>query len=90
MARITVRVTPRASRDSIGAMSDQGVVPVRVTAPPADGAANAAVTKLLAAALGLPSRDVVLATGASSRLKQFDLPLTEVEVRGRLEGGARR
>ncbi|MCC6386376.1 MAG: DUF167 domain-containing protein [Dehalococcoidia bacterium] len=82
--RLAVRVTPRASRDAIAGFDRSGTLLVRVAAPPADGAANAAVTKLLARALGLPARDIVLASGASSRQKLFDIPLSESEVRARL------
>lgn len=81
MARLTVRVTPRASRDAVEGFSDAGVLAVRVTAAPTDGAANAAVTRLLAKALGLPARDIVLVAGATARTKRFDVPLEEGEVR---------
>lgn len=60
---------------------------MRVTAPPADGAANAAVAKLIARALDLPNRDVVLVGGATNRNKLFEVPLTADEVRERLGGG---
>lgn len=82
--RLHVRVTPRASRDAIEGFDDAGVLRVRVTAPPADGAANKAVTKLLASALGIPQRDVMLISGGSSRLKVFELPLSPEEVTTRL------
>jgi len=88
MARLTVRVTPRASRDAITGWGEDGALAVRVTAPPADGAANAAVAKLLARALALPGRDVVLVRGATSRVKQFEVPLSEQELRARLDGVA--
>ena len=81
MARITVRVTPRAARDVVGMLSADGVLAVRVTAAPVDGAANAAVAKLLAAALGIAPRDVELVTGATARTKVFAVPLSEDEVR---------
>lgn len=84
MARISVRVTPRASRDAVTGFDARGVLGVRVTAAPADGAANAAVTKLLAKALDIPSRDVVLVSGATSREKVFDLPVDTSELRRRL------
>jgi hypothetical protein len=84
MARLTVRVTPRATRDAVSGFDADGRLQLRVTAPPADGAANAAVTKLLAAALGLPPRDIVLVAGASARVKQFDVPLSEAEIRARV------
>lgn len=84
MARLSVRVTPRASRDTITGFNAEGALAVRVTAAPADGAANAAVTRLLAKALDLPSRDVVLVSGATARQKLFELPLDEAEIRRRL------
>jgi len=65
--RLEVRVTPGASRDAV-AVAD-GIVQLRVTAPPADGAANDAVLRLLAAALGRPRRDLTLLRGAAARIK---------------------
>ena len=65
-------------------MDEAGAVRVRVTAAPAEGAANAAVAKLLAKALDLPSRDVVLVSGATARRKVFDVPLDEEVVRRRI------
>lgn len=79
-----VRVTPRAARDGIDGFDPDGVLRVRVTAAPADGAANAAVAKLLAKALDIPSRDVVLVSGATARQKLFELPLTLAEIGQRL------
>ena len=84
MARLAVRVTPRASADRIDGFDAEGRLRVRVTAAPADGAANAAVAKLLAKALGLPGRDVMLVSGATAREKVFDVPLDEAALRERL------
>ena len=69
-AEIAVRVTPRASRDSIDVTGDGGLQ-VRVTAVPEDGKANAAVTKLLARALGVAKSELTLVRGATSRDKVF-------------------
>jgi uncharacterized protein YggU (UPF0235/DUF167 family) len=62
-----VRVTPGASREAVTVEGD--MVHLRVTAPPADGAANEAVLRLLAAALGRPPRDLTLQRGAAARIK---------------------
>ena len=67
-ARIRVRLTPRAARDQIAGWQD-GVLRVRVTAPPVEGRANAALERLLAAALGLPKSAVRVVAGAQSRDK---------------------
>ena len=67
-ARIRVRLTPRAARDAIAGWQD-GVLRVRVTAPPVEGRANAALERLLAGALGLPKTAVRVVGGAQSRDK---------------------
>ena len=86
--RFTVKVTPRAARTVLVALPEgDGATPVaqvRVTAPPAGGAANAAVVAVLASALGLGARELVLVAGASSRLKVFEVPIGLGEVRRRI------
>ena len=64
---MAVRVTPGARRDEIRV--DGESVQIRVTSPPADGAANEAVLRLLAAALGRPARDLTLVRGTTARIK---------------------
>ena len=71
-AEIATRVTPRAGRDTI-AQGEGGVLEIRVTAPPEDGKANKAVTKLLARALGVAKSRLTLIRGASARDKLFRL-----------------
>lgn len=73
MRRITVRVIPRASRDEVVREDGDGVLHVRVTAPPVDGAANVSVAKVLAAHFGVPPRDIILVSGASARTKVFEV-----------------
>ena len=84
MARLKVRVTPRAASDSVDGLDAEDVLRVRVSAPPADDAANEAVVKLLSKALDIPARDVVLVAGAGSRQKLFSLPLEVDELFERL------
>ena len=71
---VRVRLTPKGNRDAldgIGVLSDgREVVQARVRAPPADGAANAALVKLLAATLRVPKSAVEIVAGHSNRLKQ--------------------
>ena len=68
---IAVRVTPKASRNAVERAGD--TIRIRVTAPPEDGKANAAVQKLLAKALGVAKSRLTLVRGASSRDKVFRL-----------------
>ena len=67
---IDVRVQPRAARNSIGKVVDARLR-IRTTAPPADGKANAAVTRLLARYLGVPPSRLELVRGHTHRDKCF-------------------
>jgi uncharacterized protein len=69
---LEVKVTPRASRDEIVGMRD-GVLGVRVTAPPVDDAANKAVAKLIAKRAGVPRSRVRIASGARGRRKRIEI-----------------
>ena len=83
--RIAVHAKPRSRRSRV-AGTREGALAVELAAPPVDGAANEALVATLAAALGIPKRDVTLARGASSRAKVVEVRgLTETEVRARLE-----
>ncbi|NIY71953.1 DUF167 domain-containing protein [Marivivens donghaensis] len=68
-AEISVRVTPKASRNRITVEDD--AIRVYVTVVPEDGKANAAVQKLLAKALGVPKSRLELVRGQTSRDKTF-------------------
>lgn len=70
--RIPVRVTPRAGRDAIDGVVN-GRLRVRVAAAPRDGAANVAVERLVAEALGIPPSSVATIRGAASRLKVIEI-----------------
>src|SRR5437016_14668257 len=67
-ATLRVRVTPRAPRDELAGERD-GALVVRVTAPPVEGEANAAVVRLLARRLGLAPSTLSIARGARGRDK---------------------
>lgn len=46
---------------------------MRIAAAPSDGAANDALVRLFAKALGVARRDVTLASGATARLKRLHI-----------------
>ena len=70
--RFRVRLQPRASRDEITGVVD-GVLRVRLHAPPVDGAANDALVAFLADRLAIPRRGVRIVTGATSRTKMIEV-----------------
>jgi uncharacterized protein YggU (UPF0235/DUF167 family) len=66
--RLAVKVTPGASRDAVvGWLGD--AVKVAVREPAERGRANAAVERVLAAALGLSAASVRIAAGGASPRK---------------------
>jgi uncharacterized protein YggU (UPF0235/DUF167 family) len=91
---VRVRVTPRGGRDAIDGLdtlSDgRAVVKVRVRALPEDGAANEAVRRLLAKALGRPAAAVSLAAGAGARVKTLGVAGDAAALTARLSGLAGR
>ena len=72
---LVVRLTPKGGRDAVDGMeimSDgRAVLKIRVQAIPSEGEANVALIKLLAKAVGVPSRDVSLVAGATARIKRL-------------------
>jgi uncharacterized protein (TIGR00251 family) len=66
---ITVRVTPRASKDEVVGWRDDGVLLVRLTAPPVEGAANRALCRLIARDVGVAPSRVSVVRGERSRDK---------------------
>lgn len=71
--RLAVRVTPGARSEGVEIVS--GRVHVKVRAKPEDGKATAAVVDLLGQVLAVPSSQIVLLRGATSREKLFKIPL---------------
>lgn len=68
-SEITVRVTPKASRDSL--TEDDGGLRITVTAPPENGKANEAVRQLLARAMGVAPSRLQMLRGHTARDKTF-------------------
>jgi uncharacterized protein (TIGR00251 family) len=67
-AQIAVRVQARARRDEIVGERD-GVLVVRIAAPPVDGRANRALCKLIARRAGVAPSKVAVVRGDGSRDK---------------------
>ena len=80
--RLRVRVQPRASRNEIaGAHGDE--LRIRLQAPPVDRAANEALVRVIAEALGVSRSAVDIVSGLASRSKT-------VVIRGVAEADAAR
>jgi uncharacterized protein YggU (UPF0235/DUF167 family) len=87
--RLAVRVTPRGGRDGLDGWTRDAagrpLLQVRVAAAAAEGAANAAVLEVLAAALGRPKSALRILRGQTARVKQVEIDgLDEVDGLARL------
>lgn len=77
---LDVRVQPGARKDEVLPMLD-GVVRIRVAAPPVEGAANKQLVKFLARLLHISKSSVSVIRGESSRNKSLSIRgLTREEV----------
>lgn len=83
--RLAVRLTPRGGRDAIDGWATgpdgRPYLKARVSAPPVEGEANAALTVLLAKTLGVSKSSVRIAAGQTGRLKSVEIEgLSEADV----------
>ena len=86
---LVVRLTPRGGRDVIdGWATDEAgrrYLRARVSAPPEDGKANAALEKLLADTLKVGRRAVHIVAGETSRIKTVEIDGDAGALMARLE-----
>jgi uncharacterized protein (TIGR00251 family) len=66
---LAVRVTPRASRNEIVELMEDGTIRVRIAAPPTDSEANEALIDFLSEILGVPTSRLDIVAGAVGRDK---------------------
>ena len=83
VTRFEVRVQPRASSNEIVGARD-GVLRVRLQAPPVDGAANDALVRFLADEFGVPRRLVRIVSGFGSRNKVVEVEAVALPALDRL------
>ena len=82
--RLAVRVTPKGGHDAADGWgtdpSGRPFLKLRVSVPPAEGQANAAVIALLAKTLGISKSAVRIVSGETARLKIVELEGVEAEA----------
>ena len=63
-----MHVVPRARASAVAGRHGDAIK-IRIAAPPADGAANAALVQFLAETLGVPRRAITITAGTTGRRK---------------------
>jgi uncharacterized protein (TIGR00251 family) len=70
--KIDVIIQPKSSRDEIVGMHGD-CLKIKLTAPPVDGKANAALITFLAKTLGIPKSNITIIRGKTGRRKTIEL-----------------
>jgi uncharacterized protein len=82
---MAVRVTPRASRNEVTAIQDDGTVRVRLESSPKGGDSNDALVSYLAEVLGVPRSKIEIVAGETGRDKLISiLDMDKDELQNRL------
>lgn len=81
---LTVRVVPRSSRNQIVG-TENGALKIKLTAPPVEGAANAALIEFIAEWLSVRKSAVTIMSGDKARRKVVRVSgVTAEQVKARL------
>lgn len=77
---LAVRVTPRASRNEIVELLDDGTIKVRIAAPPTDSEANETLIDFLSEILGIPKTRLDIVAGVAGRDKLISVVDMDTET----------
>jgi len=77
---LAVRITPRASRNEIVELLDDGTIKVRLASPPSDNEANDALLEFLSEILGVPKSQLDIVAGNAGRDKLVSVVNMDVDT----------
>ena len=77
MIFLTVRVVPSSSRNEIVGWMANGVLKIKIAAPPVDGKANVELVAFLSKTLTLPKTEIEITNGLTSKKKTLRLPMDQ-------------
>jgi len=77
---LAVRITPRAIRNEIVELLDDGTIKVRLAAPPTDNETNDALLAFFADILGVPRSKLDIVAGSVGRDKLLSIVDMDVET----------
>ncbi len=77
---LAVRVTPRASRNEVVELLDDGTIKIRIAAPPSDNEANETLIEFLSEILGIPKSRLDIVAGTAGRDKLISVVDMDVDT----------
>ena len=77
---LAVRVTPRASRNEVVELLDDGTIKIRIAAPPSDQEANETLIEFLSEILGIPKSRLDIVAGNVGRDKLISVVDMDVDT----------
>ena len=81
--QLHIRVKPNSKKDELSIGPD-GIIQVRLKAPPVDGKANKYLIGFLAGFFGVPKSKVTLLKGESNRFKTIEIQAVEGDIQKKL------
>lgn len=85
--KLKIRVTPRAKRNEVYCILEDGTIKVRLTAPPVEGKANKALIKYFSGIFEIPRSRIEILSGLKSRNKLVNIQgMDSVEIYKKLNG----
>jgi uncharacterized protein len=86
---LQVKVVPRASRSEI-LSGEEGMLRLRITSPPVDGAANEEIVRFFSRLFGVSKSEVEIVSGQTSRSKRIRISGVDADAIGILESAVQK
>jgi uncharacterized protein (TIGR00251 family) len=77
---MNVRVVPRAARNAVVGIMENGALKIRIKAPPEEGRANEQLVRFLATQWKTPRADIEILSGASGRSKRLRIAMASEKL----------
>jgi uncharacterized protein (TIGR00251 family) len=77
---LRIKVLPRAKKNQISQVLTDGMVKIRLTAPPVEGKANQALIRFLATLLKISPSNIELLSGKRDRIKVVSISGIDAET----------
>ena len=93
-AALAIRVTPRARKNEIAQVLEDGTIKVRLTAPPIEGKANEALLQFLSEVLGVATNRIEIIAGMTGSdklvsVEDLDPETAQERILSKVKTGAR-